>query len=761
MFRGYPQVGLTERRSGKAGLTPARTGKPFFGAVVAPREHLRMHAGLAAHDATVLWTQVAGLLGLAWLFGALARRLGQPPIVGFLLAGLLAGPSVFGEIWPAGFDWFRPDTPVGAGVLGAVANFALLMLLIALGAETDLRLIRRLGRPAASVVGGSLVLPLACGGLLAAVLPTSFMPPGARRTSFVLLAAAAMAVSSLPVIARISTEMRITRRNVGQLSIAAATVNDVVGFLLLALAVALMKGGGAEKLLVALGGLVVLVAALASVGQRAVDVALRRSRRGGPDVAAGFAVAAVFTFIVAATAQALGVDAALGAFLAGVVIGRSRFVALRVLDTIQSASDAVFAPLYFATAGVYVDIATLTRGAAAAWFAAIVGVAVVSKLVGVYLSARAAGQPAREATALGILLNGRGALQVILASAGLAAGILNSVAFSAIILLSLVSSIGVPPALRVALGSWAGTDEEQQRLAHEEEMTTNVVVRGQRLLLPTVGGVNSVAAARVLDLAWPEQSEVTMLLVGQQCNDAGIANVQAAFTGRRVRKQSATKGGVVAAILAEANLGYGAIGVGAVEEPHGHRLLPEFIEQLLNATPIPLVIVRRGQDLVDDGRPLTRPRRILVPVTGNAASRAGQEVAHLVSRNTGADMRLLHVVTRPPAQPDARPTRRVGRTSATAVVEEARQHAAGKDVDAEVLLREGAFSGEEIEREVDRTGADLLVVGTTVRRIGEEPFLGHTVEHLLEHVCGPTVVVVVLPEAQQAAAAEHIDRKAG
>ena len=87
--------------------------------------------------------------------------------------------------------------------------------------------------------------------------------------------------------------------------------------------------------------------------------------------------------------------------------------------------------------------------------------------------------------------------------------------------------------------------------------------------------------------------------------------------------------------------------------------------------------------------------------------------------------------------------------------------AAGKDVRADVRVRDAAFSGEEIEREAARLDADLVVAGTTVRRIGEQPFLGHTVEHLLEHVCGPTVVVVVLPDSQQAVADEHIDRKAG
>jgi Kef-type K+ transport system membrane component KefB len=719
------------------------------------------HSGIPAADASVLWAEVAVLLSLAWLLGSLARRLGQPPIVGSLVAGLVAGPSVFGEIWPAGFRWFRPGTPLDAGLLSAVAEFALLILLIALGAETDLPLIRRLGRPAGGVVGGSLVLPLAAGAAVAIVLPRSLIGPHGSRTTFVLLVAAAMAVSSLPVIARTLTEMGITRRNVGQLSIAAATVNDGVGFVVLALATALTGSGGTPQLIKAVVGLVALVVVLATVGQRVVDTALRRSRRHGPDVAGGLAVTVVVTFIVAAVAQAVGVDAALGAFLAGIVIGRSRYAATRVLDTVAWASDAVFAPLYFATAGLSVDISQLGHGSTGLWFVVVLAVALAAKLAGVYSGARLTRVPRQEALGLGVALNGRGALQVILATAGLTTGILTSATFTIIILLSIVSSVAVPPVLRRVLRDWRGTSEERERLEHEAEMASNVIVRGQRLLLPSRGSANSAAAARIIDLAWPAASEVTLLHVADdRRDDRGIEHVRQALVNRRMRECPADGTDVVGAILAEANLGYGAIAVGAADEPTSDRLLPEFIEDLLKQSPIPLLVVRRGAtSLGSDGRPRIRPRRILVPVTGNAASQAGQELAQMVSLNTGADLTLLHVVTRPDVV-DSPAARRPG-SAATAVVEQARQSAAGKSLDPQVAIKDAASSGEEIERESARIEADLVVVGTTVRRVADRPFLGHTVEHLLQHVIEPTVVVVVLPDAQQAVADEHIDRRAG
>lgn len=720
------------------------------------------HAGISASSATVLWTQIGVLLLLARLLGALARRVGQPPIIGSLLAGLIAGPSVFGQVWPSGFAWFHPTGGASAQLLSAVADFALLMLLISLGAETDLPLIRSLGRSAASVTGGSLLLPLGAGAALAVGLPAAFRGDTGGAAPFVLLVTAAMSVSSLPVIARTMSEMQITRRNVGQLSIAAATVNDGIGFVVLALATALAGSGGQAKLLIALVGLVVLVALLATLGRWLLNKALRESRRGGLDVAAGVASCVVFTFVTAAIAQAAGIDAALGAFLAGIVIGRSRYVAPRVLDTFERTSDAIFAPLYFATAGLSVNVSELGHGTSGWWFLAMLAVAIGTKAFGSYGGARLAGAPHRDAAALGVALNGRGALQVILASAGLAAGILSGTAYTAIILLSILSSAAVPPVLRRALAGWRGTPEEQERLDHEREMSSNVIVRGQRLLLPSRGSPNSVAAARILDLAWPESSEVTMLQVADG-DPAGLDNVRATLTNRQLRETGGVCDDVVSAVLDEADLGYGVIGVGAAEQPTAEHVLPDYIEALLNRSPIPLLIVRRGRDLAEqDGRPLLRPRRLLVPVTGSAASVAGQEIAHAISRNTAADVTLMHVVTRP-AETDAAQREPVGVASgpAAAVLSAAQRDARAKDIETDVVVREAAFSGEEIERELRKGQADLVVVGTTVRRVDDHPFLGHTVDYLLQRVTGPTVVVVVLPDAQQAAADEPIDRTAG
>lgn len=725
------------------------------------------HLSLEPHAAAVLWVELAALLITARALAALARRVGQPSIVGALLAGLLLGPSVFGQLWPAGFDWFLPSGRVQGSLLGTVAQLSLLMLLIVLGAETDLPLIRSLGRASAWVTSVSVAVPFAAGFAAGYLLPDALLG-GDDRLPFALLMGGALGVSSLPVVASIIRELGMARRNFGQIAVAAATVHDGLGFLVLAVAGAFAgQTTGASGLLVPFVGLVVLVGVLALVGQPVVDAALRRVRRRGPNVAGSLTVSIACALTLAAVAQGLRLEGALGAFLAGVVLGRSRFQQGQALRYLEAFTAAVFTPLYFATAGLQVQLTALGRPPVLASFFVLLVVAAAAKYAGALLGAVAARMPAQEGRVLGVALNGRGALQVIIASGGLAMGVFGPAAYSAVILLSIIVSMGVPPLLHATVRRWGGSEEERQRLEREEELESNVVVRGQRLLLPSRGNPNSLAAARLLACAWPEGSEVTVFsIVDQPGSPPDIDAIESALPGRAVRRRRVTSPHVLDEILAEANLGYGVIGLGTVESPGHGRLLPPVVEGLLNRSPIPMLIVRRGKrERLEEA---TRYRRIAVPVSGRAASRAGQEVANNISRRTGGEVTLLHTLTRPSGNgrdrgPTAQHEGHAGSAAhgaAAAILDQAHETATAQDVRPNVVLRHGSSAAEEIETAVREMRADLVVLGATVRRVAGRPFLGHTVEHVLEHATEPTIVVVVLPDVAAAAADAHADRTA-
>ena len=738
---------------------------------------------MPGHDLLVLWTELALLLFTARSLGALVNRIGQPAVAGELAAGLLLGPSVLGHLWPPGFAWVFPRSG-GSTPLQTLIAISLAGLLVAIGAETDLPLIRRLGRAAAWVTSVSFLVPVAAGAALALELPRSLRGAHGGTVPFVILIAGAVAVSSLPVIAKIVTDLGLVRRNVGQLAIATGTTHDAIGFVLVALATGLAasRGGSGSSVAVALIGIAGVSAALLTVGQRLFDGALRWVRRHGPNVDGSLTVCVVGALAATAAMQAFGVEGALGAFVAGVALGRSRFQVGRAVSVLQSMTTTVFAPLYFATAGLRVDLGVLGRGTVAVAFGLLLAVAVLAKLAGAALGARLAGLPGREALALGVGLNGRGALQVVIATAGLAAGILTTSSYTLIILVSVVTSVAVAPLLRRSLAGWEGTAEEQDRLGREEQLARNVVVRGQRLLLASRGSSSSIVAAEVLSAAWPADTEVTVLAIeepdeagldGAGLDGAGLDRAVQTITDvlgdRPVDHRRLRSGEVVDSILAEANLGYGAVLVGAAERPSRHHLLSPLLDDLLMRSPVPVIIVRRGRSV---GHRLPGAfTRAVVAVSGTPSARAGQEVACSLAASLGTQVVLTHVVTRTDSAPvttpvltgvAAAPDRNPGGTgseppapgrrrlaesdgAARVVLRAAWDMAVEMGVEPDLVVGHGRSAGDGILACAGEAGADLLALGTTVRQVEGRPFLGHTVEQVLNQ-SDATVVIVALPE---------------
>lgn len=711
---------------------------------------------LSTHNLLVLWVELAALLAVARALGALARRFGQPAVVGELTAGLVLGPSLFGHVWPSGFRWFLPQG-TGSVPLLTVSALSLVFLLVVIGAETDLRLIRRHGRAAAWVSLSSLLVPLLAGAALAVVLPSELV--GHRgRPVFVILVAGAIAVSSLPVIAKIVLEMGLVRRDVGQIAIAAATANDATGFVLLALASGL-AASSAGRVAVALVGLLGISVLLLTAGQRLFDHLLREARRRELELDATVAIWVVGTLGAAAAIEAVGVEGALGAFAAGMVLGRSRFQQGRAQELLRTVTTSLFSPLYFSSAGLRVDVGLLGHPGVGSAFILVTVVAAGSKFLGALSGGRFARLHWREATALGVGLNGRGALQVIIGTGGLAIGALDTASYTVVILMSLVTSLAVPPLLRAVVRDWEGTPQERERLEREEEMDRNVVVRGQRLLLPSRGSPNSAAAAMVIAAAWPEESEVTVLSVAADGDEPELGPVLELLKPRTVEHRHVGSEGVLEEILSEARLGYGVIALGAAEEPGPQHLLSAVLDDLLVDSPIPLLVVRRARRW-GDGRPSLR--KVLVPVSGTPSARAGQEVACNLSRALGCEVVLAHVVTRshkassPVAalrstsgarELDGAGGRRIDEASGAAqvVLRGAWAMADEMGVEPEVIVRHGSSAGEEIVAAVRQSGADAVALGTTVRQVEGHPFLGHTVEHVLSET-DATVITVVLPE---------------
>ncbi len=707
---------------------------------------------LDEHELLVFWTQLLVLVAAARFCGAVMRRLNLPSVIGQLGAGVILGPSIFGRVWADGFEWFLPEHEISSGALFAVSWLGVAFLLVTAGFETDLGLIRRLGRAAALVTGFSLVVPLIGGLVVGGVLPESFIGPESDRTVFALFVAAALAVSALAVIAKILSELGLMRRDFGQITVAAGMANDVVGWIMLAVFTGFATSGevSASAIVRTVGGLAIFLALAMTVGQRVVDRALRWVRRDGPDVAGAMTVVVMTMLIYGVATQALGIEAVLGAFVAGVVLHRSRFQQREVLDHLESVTNTFLAPVFFATAGLRVDLGLLGQDDAIAWAGVVVAVAIVAKFVGAFVGAKLAGQSNRAATALGAGLNARGALEIVIASVGLSLGVFTETAYTVIVIVPLITSIFAAVSLRIVVRDWRGTDKEQERLDREEALAKNLVVTSQRILLPSKGQPASIAAAQLAQFAWPKEAPSTILTVGDE--DADISVLEAVLDEREVDHNRA--GGVsvgsgrdvAASIVAESNLGYGVVVVGVAERHAGVLYSPMVDELLLNAV-TPVVIVRRARGL---DRPLPPAfSRAIVPVTGTPSSRSAQEVAFAISGQLGTEVLLTHVVNRVnqlprifarrgPAVDD--PAIAAAESMMARAVE--RAHEAG--ISPREILREGASAGEALVDTARTEQADLVVLGAQLRNVDGRPFIGHTVEAVLER-SDATVVVVAQP----------------
>jgi len=179
-------------------------------------------------EATFIAAIVVILL-TARLFGEAAQRFGQPAVIGQLVAGILLGPSVFGLVWPQAQQAVFPDDPAQKAVLDAIAEFGVLLLLLLTGMDADAKLIRTIGRPALTISATGVLIPFACGVSLGFMFPPEFLPEPNRRMATTLFLAVALSISSIKIVAMVVRDMKFARRDLGQLIIASAILEDSIG----------------------------------------------------------------------------------------------------------------------------------------------------------------------------------------------------------------------------------------------------------------------------------------------------------------------------------------------------------------------------------------------------------------------------------------------------------------------------------------------------------------------------------------------------
>ena len=400
------------------------------------------------------------LLGLAvivvvcQLMAWLARRLGQPPVIGEIIGGILLGPSLFGgHLTSALFPTdIRP-------MLSAFANIGVALFMFVMGMELDRAIVgKRIGR-LGWLCTGSLAAPVGFGIVLANWLLHDH--PSKHPAEFVALMATAMAVTAFPVLARVISDRGLLGTHIGGLALAVSAVGDVIAWSVLAVVVALTSSTSPWRLL--------LLAPYGLIMVFVVPRMLRTRLMARLDRRSALLVVVVGVVLSSAATEWMGLHLIFGAFLFGLVVPRDAGLGKlrRELGSSIQPLAQFLIPIYFAVAGLNVNLSHLD-GAAGLQLVFILLVAIGGKLLGVYAAARGAGLDHRSSAGLASLMNIRGLTELVLLTVGFQIGLLDGTLYSLMVVMAVVTTVMAGPLLRLSLGTAPATRPDVSPVQYQE-----------------------------------------------------------------------------------------------------------------------------------------------------------------------------------------------------------------------------------------------------------------------------------------------------
>jgi Kef-type K+ transport system membrane component KefB len=376
--------------------------------------------------------QIVIIIALARAMGALLRRFGQPTVVGEIAAGIFLGPSLFGALAPDAFARIFP--PASIPTLFSLSQIGLILFMFLVGLEFVPELLRERRHTVVVISHTSIVVPFILGTLLAVYLYPRVSDPGVSYRSFVLFLGTAMSITAFPVLARILEDRDLMKTRLGNVAIACAAVDDVTAWCILAFVVMLARAGEPMQFALQL----VLVAAYVVLMLKVVRPRLRKP---------SLFVALLIVFASAWATELLGIHALFGAFLAGAIMPREAALNESFQEQIRGLTSIVFLPLFFAVTGLRTNIGSL--GTPALWLCCglVLLVAIAGKFGGAAASAAAVGFRWREAAAIGLLMNTRGLMEMVVVNVGLEIGVVSPSLYTMIVIMALVTTAMTTPLL--------------------------------------------------------------------------------------------------------------------------------------------------------------------------------------------------------------------------------------------------------------------------------------------------------------------------
>lgn len=395
--------------------------------------------------------QLAIILGVCRIVGFLARKIGQPQVVGEMIAGVLMGPSLFGLLLP---NWQHQVFPAGVpmSILYAASQVGLVLYMFLIGVEFDVNLIRRRLRSAASVSLAGIITPMILGILLASFLVNQPGLFGNRVATWeaMFFLGAAICVTAFPMLARIIFERGLTGTSLGTLALAAGSTDDAISWCILAVVLAVFKQNAAIALFAVIGGGIYAIATL-SIGRSLLRHLGTITERHGDISGPILVIVLMLVMLCAWLTDTIGIYSIFGGFILGVAMPRGLF-AKRLLNIMEPLVTNFLLPLFFVYSGLNTSVGLLNSwllwGVALLIFVA----AVAGKGIACWAAALLNKETNREAMAIGSLMNARGLMELILLNIGLQAGIITPTLFTMLVLMAIITTLMASPLFELVYG---------------------------------------------------------------------------------------------------------------------------------------------------------------------------------------------------------------------------------------------------------------------------------------------------------------------
>ena len=703
----------------------------------------------------IFLSQIIVLLVCGRLMGELMQRIGQPPVMGQLIAGILLGPSALGALWPTLQHTLFPTTPDQKAMIDAVAQLGILLLLLLTGMETDLAVIRRSRGTAFSVSIAGIVIPFLGGVLMGQLLPDTLLPDPQKRLITTLFLGIALSISSVKIVAMVVREVGFLRRTVGQVIIAAAIIDDTIGWIIMSVIFGLVLHGGVDlpALAQSLVGTAIFLVLSFTIGRRLVFRVIRWANDRFISEVPVITAILVVTGLMALTTDAIGVHTVLGTFVAGILVGQSPILTRHIDEQLRGLIVALFMPVFFGLAGLTTNLAVLANTDLLLLTFGLIVIASLGKFSGAFLGGKLGGMTMAESLALGCGMNARGSTEVIIATIGLSMGVLNQDLFTTIVAMAVVTTMSMPPMLRWALARLPMSPEEAARLEREEFEAKGFVPNIERLLVAVDASPSGQLTSRLVGLlAGVRRIPTTVIHFDYETQGPLHEGTRRAERTKAVVKKSAEEGDDAGpeeprgdpveiatrveepskeVIGAEAKKGYGLLFIGREPASEGDT----FHEQITHSAaefggPFAIAIARG----IDRQEMLGTQLNILVPVTGTPVSRQGAELAIALAQASQGSVTALHVAS---GQRRARSWQRhVGAalapmSSAEAIIREIVRLGDHYGVEVKGAVRSVRTPQEAILRQLDVGGHNLLVMGVSPRP-GDQLFFGQVPAELLD-----------------------------